>query len=79
MRIQGLYEVVVRRAISIELFDDLDVRSEQGCLTAATERRTHKNDTLDYAFGAPDEKITVLWKVGIFSVLEEHLGESLEF
>ena len=46
-------------------------------MTAATERRAHENYALDYAFGVSNEKVTVLWKSGISSVLEEYPGESL--
>ena len=78
MRTERFYEVIVHGGVHIELFDCLNIRSEQGCLIAATKRRAHKNDTLDYAFGVPHEKITVVFKGGISRVLEEHLVESLE-
>ena len=79
MRTQRLYEVIVHGGEGIELFDCLNVWCKQGCLTAATERRAHQNDTLDDAFRASDEKITVFCKIRISCVFEEHLGESLEF
>ena len=78
MRTEGLYEVIVHGSVYIELFDCLNVRGEQGCLIAATKRRAHKNDTLDYAFGVSHEKITVVCKGWISRVLEEYLVESLE-
>ena len=78
MRTEGLYEVIVHGSVYIELFDCLNVRSEQGCLIAATKRRAHKNDTLHYAFGVPNEEITVACKGWISRVLEEYLVESLE-
>ena len=78
MRTEGLYEVIVHGSLYIELCDCLNVRSEQGCLIAATKRRAHKNDTLNYAFGVPHEEITVVCKGGISRVLEKHLVESLE-
>ena len=56
---QRLYEAVVRGGEMVELFDYLDVRCEQGCMPAPTERRAHQDYTLDYAFGVPNEKVTV--------------------
>ena len=78
MRTEGVYEVIVCGSVYSELFDCLNVRSEQGCLIAATKRRAHKNYTLDYAFKVSDEKITVLFKSGILGVLAKKLVESLE-
>lgn len=78
MRTEGVYEIVVCGSGYSELFDCLNVRSEQGCLIAATKRRAHKNYTLDYAFRISDEKITVLFKSGVLSVLAKKFVESLE-